>query len=71
MGDVFRMPDQYSYHGLAFPRGPYPPDHMDKARDVGTRDGDVVVLSYPRTGEGREGKGGNGGREGGGREKED
>ena len=47
---VHRMPEQYYYHGLAFPRMYNPPDHMDRARDVQTREGYTVIITYPRTG---------------------
>ena len=47
---VYKMPNQYDYHGLKMNKYVYPPEHVDEARNLELKSDDILVASYPRTG---------------------
>ena len=44
------MPNQYEFHGQHFNAEFFPREHLEKCREIPLREGDIVSVSYPRTG---------------------
>ena len=49
--DIVTIPNHYDYHGIQLNKSDYPPEHVDECRAMKLRPGDIITLTYPRTGE--------------------
>ena len=51
-GASYSIPFESKYHGVVglLNKQEYPPDNVDRARDIELRNGDMLILLYPRTG---------------------
>ena len=48
--EVYKMPNQYCYLGMYLNAQFHPKEHMDKVRKIKITPEDILLATYPRTG---------------------